>query len=316
MIFGMSKSGQDLRTTVDRFTIGQYYVAFYTSQATKRLADVETLKHLGFDYICTPCAAGDTALFSLCQSLGMGIMVEYNDDAASVLSAASSYGVVFAHVSGDDVDINFANAAAFASTESTYQGYDTNLLTLCSTADSHNKASEFAGTSDLYASQVYPIDFEDFTAMEYHYVPAKSAAVSANVPFLAHVQTCQLRSGGTNHRTPTVSEFNVMAWGAIQYGADGILMYSAYDDVPNGGSPITITDIFEITDAKMAYRGAMRNFISEVRRYEHFFLRGTRSNSYDSNGIETTWADAATGQTLRIVNDFSLETVTINVETT
>lgn len=312
MIFGMTKSGGDLRVNRDKFTIGTYYISYYASQEAKRLADVKTLHALGYDYIATPCASNDTDLFSLLRDLGMGLMIEYNEDPKSgVLSAADAYGIVIGHIPGDDVDLNFANAAAFASTEAEYQALDTNKLTLCSVTNGNTKSSVFAGTSDLMGVQVYPIPAETLEAMEYHYVNARSSCTSANVPLLGHVQTNKF----SGQRMPTVGEFLCMAWGAIQFGCDGILMYAAYDCTPNGGNPITITDIFTNDSDMVDLRCAIRNFITDVKRYEYFFLRGTRSNSYNSTSCTTTWTDSTTGQRLRIANNYTAKTVTLTVET-
>jgi hypothetical protein len=106
-----------------------------------------------------------------------------------------------------------------------------------------------------------------------------------------------------------------MAWGAIQFGADGILMYAAYDcKIIAGPSYETITDIF--TEANMDLRCEIKTFIADVRRYEHFFLRGTRTLvTNNSSGVTATFADSVTGQTLRIASDFGTEAVTLTVET-
>lgn len=324
MQFSMTKNGMKLIPARDKFTIGTYYIAHYPGQAAKRLVDVNTLSELGFDYIATPIASGDTALFSLCRDLGMGIMAEYNDDPATTLAAAASYGVVFAHIPGDDVDINFANAAAYASEEATYQAYNTNLLTLASVAYVYNNVAEFAGTSDLTGIQSYPIGIgeEMKDSLQYHQPVARTACTTDNSPMLTHVQLNQWRISNVTQRSLTVMEFNYMAWAAIQYGADGILFYAAYDYYTDGGNQYAITDIFENTDAKMDLRCAIKNFIADVRRYEHFFLRGTRSTSYASGGITSTWTDSTTGNRLRIVNSSSGSTnsntfvgsVTITVE--
>jgi hypothetical protein len=147
-------------------------------------------------------------------------------------------------------------------------------------------------------------------AMEYHYVNARSAATSANVPLLGHVQTNRF----TSMRMPTVEEFYMMAWGSICFGVDGILMYAAYDCTPNAGDPITITDIFANDIDSQLLRGAIAAFIQDVRRYEHYFLRGSRSPTYNSTSITTVWTDSVIGRKLTVAINYTAETVTIKEE--
>jgi len=312
--FGASVSGNRCRVIKDSVLIGGYYIAHYGSQASKRVNDLLTIKNMGFDYIATPCAAGDTALFTQCRDLGLGLMIEYNDDPASVISAVSSYGVAFAHIPGDDVDLMFANAAAYQVQEDAYKALNPDFLTLASVTNGNTKSAEFAGISDMTGFQVYPIDFETMEAMEYHYVNARTACTAANTPMLGHVQLHQWRVGGVTRRSPTPAEFKVMAWGALQYGCEGILIYALFDYYTESSVQYNLTDIFEITDAKMNLRNAVKNFIDDVRRYEHFFLRGTRSHSYNSSGLSTTWLDAETNTTLKVVTTFSTMTVNVTLE--
>lgn len=311
MIFGMTKSGSGLRVTRDRFPVFTYYVSFFSSQDAKRIADVRTLKELGYDGIITPCDAADTGLFAVLADLGMGLMIEYNGDPkSSILAAADAYGIVVGHISGDDVDLSFDDAEDFAATEAEYQALDTNKLTLCSLANGNTKSAEFAGASDMLGVQCYPVTAETMEAMEYQYVNARTACTSANVPFIAHNQT----SRWSGDRMPTPKEFLMMAWGSICFGCDGHFTYAAYDCNPNGGNPITITDIFANDLPMQRFRATIKGFIADVRRYEHYILRGTRSANYNSGGITATWTDTVTGRKLTVAINYSAETIIIREE--
>lgn len=290
-------SGRFPKVGMNHVPIGMYHVTYFPHQKAKRLVDTVTLARMGIDFLATPVGVNDADLVELCEKLGMGLLIEYNDDNGpeAVVSAFQDSPAVFGHLVSDDIDVNFANRAAFEAAVGTYNGYNANWITCGSMGNAANTET-FAGLSDWLAVQCYPISAESLATPHIVYPNFVAKTAPYDQPAFGNVQ-CFKFSGD---RYPTPGEVEVMSWQALCLGCTGVIYYTFFD--PNNDLA-----------TQPGIRAAIMRFVRAVRKFERLIVQGTREEAHDANGMTCSWTLTEIGQRLDVVLTYATESVDVKL---
>lgn len=257
----------------EKFPIGIYHISHYNSQKAQRLKDLEDISKMGFDFVAMPLDTGDAAAVTLCENLNLGILIEYNETDTDVLAEYTT-DIFIGHIVGDDIDVTYANRAAYVTAEANRDTAATNngypgLPTYGSLSD-YNNASDYAGVADWLADQCYPITSEALSAPQSYWPPCISAAATYDQPMFANTQLFTWAA----QSSPTADQVYALAWQSVALGCHGCIFYT-YADHDFGGESGWAWE--NHLSEHPEWRGVLRRFIRQVRKYEKFFVKGTRS---------------------------------------
>lgn len=243
--------------------LGIYYNSFETIDKLKRKEDVVKIASLGFRFIRTPIGRHDIDFLDLCKSLGMFVVLQNDDPDPKYLSSLVKNHEAFAwRGSFDDVDQGNYSPRLVEDANLVWTELESNVLTYIS-GGSSSKLYPYIGTSDILASQKYPIPSEPPGSIHRSYTALKRAYdgnpdVAKRVALVANLQAFGWH--GTE-RYPTPQELTLHAYTALIAGMRGVLWYTYFDSqnyLPNH------PELLE----------AFRTLIPKLRGFESYMMSG------------------------------------------